>query len=170
MKTPAELKELVSNVPDFPKSGIVFRDISPLLMHHFDDTIQAMCDLLTADEWAEIDALAGIESRGFIFAAAMAQKMGKGMVLIRKPGKLPNVAASESYDLEYGSATLEMQAGEGNLFLVDDVLATGGTLHAAASLTANVGYSVKGMACLINLKDLNNFQWNGMPCRSIIEY
>jgi adenine phosphoribosyltransferase len=171
MKTVAELKELVASVPDFPKPGIVFKDISPLLKNHFDDTICAMCDLFDESTWANIDVIAGIESRGFIFAAAMAQKMGKGLVLLRKPGKLPNCVASQAYTLEYGQAQLEMQQGDGaSVLLVDDVLATGGTLSAAASLCAAAGYHVEALSCLINLKDLNQFNWNGLSCQCVIEY
>jgi adenine phosphoribosyltransferase len=171
MKTAAELKELVASVPDFPKPGIVFKDISPLLKNHFDDTIAALCDLIDEATWAKIEVIGGIESRGFIFAAAMAQKMGKGMVLLRKPGKLPNCVASAAYALEYGEAQLEMQRGEGeSMLLVDDVLATGGTLGAAASLCAEAGFHVEALACLINLKDLNQFNWNGLACACAIEY
>jgi adenine phosphoribosyltransferase len=88
-----ELKDAISNVPDFPRPGILFRDISPLLRDHFDVTVQALDALLTDAEWADVDALAGIESRGFILGAALASHRGKGFVLVRKQGKLQALAA-----------------------------------------------------------------------------
>src|SRR6202049_2270390 len=138
-----ELRQAIADVADFPRPGILFRDISPLLRDHFDATVQAMDALLTDEEWSEIDALAGIESRGFILGAALAIRRGKGFVLVRKQGKLPPPVVDVSYDLEYGSGVLEMQRGNGRLLLVDDVLATGGTLTAAAELCERAGYQLK---------------------------
>lgn len=166
-----DLKSLVSEVPDFPKPGILFRDVSPLLKQEFKATIDAMSTLFSDDEWRAIDVLAGIESRGFIFAAALAYKHGKGFVKIRKPGKLPNVAGSINYGLEYGSDSLHMQAGDGSRMLIlDDLIATGGSMGAAANLAEQVGYRVAGMACLVDLASLNSFQWHGMTVRSVIQY
>lgn len=166
-----DLKSLVSEVPDFPKPGILFRDVSPLLKQEFKATIDAMSALFSADEWQSIEVLAGIESRGFIFAAALAYKHGKGFVKIRKPGKLPNVAGSISYGLEYGADSLHMQAGDGSKMLIlDDLIATGGSMGAAAELAEQVGYRVAGMACLVDLASLNSFQWHGMTVRSVIQY
>lgn len=166
-----DFKALMSEVPDFPKPGILFRDISPLLNNHFVEVIDAMSTLYTAEEWQQIDMLAGIESRGFIFASALAYKHGKGFVKIRKPGKLPNVAASINYGLEYGSDSLHMQAGDGRRVLIcDDLIATGGSMGAAAELCQQVGYRVAGMACLVDLASLNSFSWQGMKVRSVIQY
>jgi adenine phosphoribosyltransferase len=130
-----------------------------------------MSDLFSSEEWANIDILAGIESRGFIFAAALAYKHGKGFVKIRKPGKLPNVAASVNYGLEYGSDSLHMQAGDGSRVLIlDDLIATGGSMGAAAELCTTVGFQVVGMACLVDLASLNSFTWHDMKVRSVIQY
>src|ERR1035437_5327484 len=127
-----EMKQAIIDVADFPRPGILFRDITPLLRDHFDATVQALDALLTEEEWNSIDALAGIESRGFILGAALAIHRRKGFVLVRKQGKLPPPVVDVAYDLEYGSGVLEMQRGQGRLMLIDDVLATGGTMTAAA--------------------------------------
>ena len=165
------LAQYLEAVPDFPKPGILFSDISPLLKSHFTETIDAMSGLFTEAEWAEIDCLAGIESRGFIFAAALAYKHNKGFIKVRKPGKLPNVAASVEYGLEYGSDKLEMQKGDGSkIVLLDDLIATGGSMGAAVSLCEQVGYDVVGMACLIDLASLNSFTHNDMMVRSVIQF
>lgn len=166
-----DFKTIISDVPDFPKPGILFRDISPLLKQAFPQVIDAMSALFSSEEWQKIDTLAGIESRGFIFAAALAYKHGKGFVKIRKPGKLPNVAGSVSYGLEYGSDSLHMQKGDGSRMLIlDDLIATGGSMGAAADLATQVGYEVVGMACLVDLASLNRFTWNGLSVRSVVQY
>lgn len=166
-----DLKSHITEVADFPKAGILFRDISPLLKAEFTATIDAVSDLFTKEEWQHIDLLAGIESRGFIFASALAYKHNKGFVKIRKPGKLPNIAASVNYGLEYGSDSLHMQAGDGRrVIILDDLIATGGSMGAAAELCTQVGYHVAGMACLVDLASLNSFCWQGMQVRSVIQY
>jgi adenine phosphoribosyltransferase len=165
------LAQYMSNVPDFPKPGILFRDISPLLKHHFRETIDAMSELFTPEEWDKIDHVAGIESRGFIFASALAYKHGKGFIKVRKPGKLPNVHASIEYGLEYGRDKLEMQKGDGsNIILLDDLIATGGSMGATCELCEKVGYNVVGLACLVDLAALNSFEYQGMKVRSVIQY
>lgn len=165
------LAQYLDAVPDFPKPGILFSDISPLLKSHFNETIDAMSDLFTEAEWGNIDCLAGIESRGFIFAAALAYKHNKGFIKVRKPGKLPNVCASIEYGLEYGTDTLEMQKGDGSrVLLLDDLIATGGSMGAAAELCEKVGYEVAGMACLIDLAALNSFSYQGMAVRSVMQF
>lgn len=166
----SDLKRLVWDVPDFPKPGILFRDISPLLRAHFVETIEAMDALFTAAEWRSVHAVAGIESRGFILGAAMAARRGKGFVPIRKQGKLPPPVVDVPYALEYGTGVLEMQRGEGRLILVDDVLATGGTLAASATLSRMAGYDVTALAVLIDLKLVHDFRWEGMTARMVIEY
>jgi len=142
-----ELRSLVAEIPDFPKPGILFRDISPLLRSRFGATIAALDELFTEDEWAEIDVVAGIESRGFILASALAGRRDKGFVLIRKQGKLPPPVVDVAYDLEYGAGVLEMQTGRGRLLLIDDVLATGGTMGASVTLSRQAGYTLCGLGC-----------------------
>jgi adenine phosphoribosyltransferase len=165
------LAKYLDNVPDFPKPGILFSDISPLLKNHFNETIDAMSALFSEAEWANIDCLAGIESRGFIFAGALAYKHNKGFIKVRKPGKLPNVHASIEYGLEYGTDTLEMQKGDGSrVLLLDDLIATGGSMGATAELCEKVGYQVAGMACLIDLAALNSYSHAGMKVRSVIQF
>lgn len=165
------LAQYIDEIPDFPKPGILFRDVSPLLRQKFTETIDAMSALFTDEEWAQVDHLVGIESRGFIFAAALAYKHSKGFVKVRKPGKLPNVHASVSYGLEYGSDELQMQKGDGGRVIIcDDLIATGGSIQAAADLCQKVGYEVVGLTCLVDLKALNDFEWNGLRVRSVIQY
>ena len=164
-----DLKPHIRAVPDFPSPGILFRDIAPLLRTHFDATIEALAELLPPPQWQSIDAVAGIESRGFILGAALAQRFGKGFVLIRKKGKLPPPVMDRAYDLEYGSAVLEMQRGAGRLLIIDDVLATGGTLRAAAELATDAGYQVTALAVLIDLK-LAPFRWRELTAASAIQY
>ena len=172
MTTPAarELKAAIVDVADFPKPGILFRDISPLLKSHLAATIQALDGLLTEAEWGGIDAVAGIESRGFILGAALALHRRKGFVLVRKQGKLPPPVVDVSYDLEYGAGVLEMQRGRGSVLLIDDVLATGGTLSASAELCVRAGYSVAALAVLIDLKIVVDYRWRDVPLRAAICY
>jgi adenine phosphoribosyltransferase len=146
-----DLKQFVIDIPDFPKPGILFRDISPLLRRHFASTIESIEKLFSEQEWDAIDAVAGIESRGFILASALAERRGKGFVPIRKKGKLPPPVVDIAYELEYGTGILEMQAGQGRLLLIDDVLATGGTLSASTELSRQAGYVVHGVGVLIDI-------------------
>jgi adenine phosphoribosyltransferase len=165
-----DLKRHVVSVPDFPRPGILFRDIGPLLRQHFEATLAALENQVSAGEWSELDALAGIESRGFILAAALAARHGKGFVPIRKKGKLPPPVMDRAYELEYGTGVLEMQCGGGRLLLVDDVLATGGTLRAAAELSQAAGFEVCGLLVLIDLKLCADFRWQRHALRSVIQY
>lgn len=159
----------IRSVPDFPKQGIVFKDITPLLQERFSEVIEAMSQGI---DWSQVDYVIGIESRGFILGAAMAQLKGKGFIPMRKKGKLPPPVIAETYALEYGTDTLEMIKEEkpGRVVLVDDVLATGGTLRAAANLCAKNKLEVKAMALLINLTFLNKFKEEGLPVHSVLNY
>lgn len=159
----------IRSVPDFPKPGIIFKDISPLLQERFPEVIDAMSDGI---DWNDVDYIVGIESRGFILGAAMAQLKNKGFIPMRKKGKLPPPVISESYALEYGTDTLELilNSKPGNVVLVDDVLATGGTLRAAMKLCEKNKLHVKAMSLLINLTFLNKFKEEGLPVHSVLNY
>jgi adenine phosphoribosyltransferase len=151
------LKDKIAEIPNFPKKGILFRDISPLLRD------PAALSLLV-EEFAKIihpndvDIFAGIESRGFPLACALALKYNKGMIMIRKQGKLPGATHKISYSIEYGTATMEIQVdaikkGQ-KVYICDDLLATGGTAKAAAKLVEKIGGKVSGFAFIIELTDL----------------
>jgi adenine phosphoribosyltransferase len=153
-----DLKQHIRHVPDFPKAGILFYDITTLLRDPVG--FRTTVDLLsTPFEGQGIDAVVGIESRGFILGAAVAQRIGAGFIPIRKPGKLPAKAITETYDLEYGKDALEMHEdalGRGHrILIVDDVLATGGTAAAAVQLVRKLGGELHGLAFLIELLFLN---------------
>ncbi len=153
-----DLKAYIRDVPDFPKPGILFKDIMPLLgsPQAFARSIDDLCAHYAG---VGIDALAAAEARGFLFAAPMAIQMKKPLVPLRKPGKLPGATCSFKYDLEYGSAELHVHADAiapgARVLLIDDVLATGGTMGAACKLVEQVGGVVVGCAFLIELSFLN---------------
>jgi len=165
-----DLKQYITAVPDFPKAGILFRDIMPMLRTHFDATIAALDELLDEQEWAGIDCIAGIESRGFILGAGLALRRGKGFIPVRKQGKLPPPVTSLAYQLEYGTATVEMQPGSGRIIIVDDVMATGGTMTAAAELSARSGYHIRALLALVDLRLVPPLQWNGLNLRTALAY
>ena len=148
----------IRDVPDFPKEGILFKDITPLLQSP-EGLSQAIDGLVAAVDPSTYDIVCGIESRGFIFGTALAHKVGKGFVPIRKPGKLPWKTESESYQLEYGSDTIEIHtdaAEKGKRFLmVDDLLATGGTMKASCELVQRTGADIAGITVLIELNFLH---------------
>lgn len=156
-----DLKQHIRSVPDFPKAGILFYDITTLLRdpQGYRMTIDMLSTPFTDQG---IDAVVGIESRGFILGAAVAQRLGAGFIPIRKPGKLPAKALKETYDLEYGKDALEIHADaieQGQrVLIVDDVLATGGTAAAAVQLVRKLGGQVHGLAFLIELLFLNGKQ------------
>ena len=155
------IESLVRDVPDFPKQGVTFKDITPLLDDHaaFRGVVQALADAgRDSSGHTEVDKVVGIEARGFILAAPVALALGVGFVPVRKPGKLPAETRDVSYELEYGEETLEMhldalEIGE-RVLVVDDVLATGGTAAATASLVKEAGASVHGLAMLLELSFL----------------
>lgn len=153
----AVLRSRVRDVPDFPQPGVTFRDITPLLGDG--EAFTAAVDAMTASEIAgDVDAVVGIEARGFILGAAIAYRLGAGFVPVRKQGKLPSPTAAEEYRLEYGSATVEVHldafVGGSRVLVVDDVLATGGTAAAAVQLVRRVGGDVVAVSVLIELDAL----------------
>jgi adenine phosphoribosyltransferase len=164
------IKQNIKEIPDFPKKGILFRDINPLLNTHFQLTLDTMAALLSDEEWANVDSIAGIEARGFFLAAGLAAIKGKGVIPIRKKGKLPGEVKSVEYELEYGTDALEMAPGQGRILLVDDVLATGGTLNASIELANQTDHVIQDILVLINLTFLNDFSWNGKNVRTLIDY
>ncbi len=152
------IKALIRDVPDFPEPGIVFKDITPVLADPI--AFSTITDLIVVHFGrGNIDKVVGIEARGFILASPVAYHFGAGFVPIRKLGKLPWNTVSEEYDLEYGTATLELHRdavapGE-RVLIVDDVLATGGTAAAAASLIERIGGTIAGISCMIELDFLH---------------
>lgn len=168
------LKEHIREVPDFPKPGINFYDITTLLKHPegFRQTIDALSDQFKG---TQVDTIIGIEARGFIFAPAMAYHMGAGFVPARKPGKLPSECATISYDLEYGQDALQIHSdavGEGHrVIIADDLLATGGTARAVVDLVEKLGGEVVGLAFVVELEFLpGREKLAGYDVRSLIKY
>lgn len=149
--------QIIRTVPDFPKAGIDFYDITPLLRSHIDEVIDALLAALPAGLMEEVDCLGAVEARGFVFASLLAGRLGKGMILLRKPGKLPPPVANKAYSLEYGNDTLEMQNNlpPERMLLVDDILATGGTLRTAYELCKSADHNVVGALVLLDLVDLH---------------
>ena len=155
--TEAELKTYVRDIPDFPKPGIVFKDITPLLAAG--TAFQSVVDTIADRYQGTVDMVLGIESRGFIIGAAVAYRLGLGLALVRKPGKLPHKTYAARYELEYGSDTLEIHrdafGNKSRVLIVDDLLATGGTASAAIELVRRLDGEVKGCAFIIELAFLN---------------
>lgn len=163
------LKEYILSVPDFPQPGVLFRDVSPMLKNP--KALGFIADqFLSQFPIEKVDYFVGIESRGFILASLLAAKANKGFIPFRKAGKLPPPVLSQSYSLEYGKATLEAQEGTGNVIILDDVLATGGTLIASIELAKKAGYTVLDVGVLINLTFLNDYKFNNKKVFSLIEY
>lgn len=141
----------IENIKDFPKSGIIYKDVQPLL-ENSEAFFESIYELGSMVDLEEVDYFVGIESRGFIFASALAAQNLCGFKMIRKSGKLPNNnLQSVEYDLEYGSAKIEMKPGKGKVVLVDDVYATGGTMEAAEKLCKMSGYDVVDKVCLLDI-------------------
>lgn len=164
-----DLRKWVRDIPDFPSQGVLFRDISPLLKNP--EAMKYVAEnLLAGTDLSNVDYIAGVESRGFILGMLLAAHHGKGFIPIRKAGKLPPPVVARSYDLEYGQAKIELSPGEGRVVVVDDVLATGGTLQAAIDLCSSAGYRVQDAAVLINLTFLNEMRFNGRAIPSLLQY
>jgi adenine phosphoribosyltransferase len=169
--TPRTAAQFVSDltvvVPDFPKPGIQFRDLTPVFADGA--ALRVITDALAAPFVGRIDAVAGVEARGFVLAAAAAYALGIGVLIIRKPGKLPQAVLSENYNLEYGDATLEVQPStlpKGSRILVlDDVLATGGTLAASIALIERAGWEVAGVSVVQELAELHGRE--ALPGREV---
>ncbi|HLS24897.1 MAG TPA: adenine phosphoribosyltransferase [Beutenbergiaceae bacterium] len=151
------IRERMRHVPDYPEPGVLFRDITPLLADR--DTFSAAVDRLAELFGTDIDAVAGVEARGFLLAAPLALRLGTGVLAVRKAGKLPPPVHRQRYELEYGTAELEVSevgiSPGSKVALVDDVLATGGTARAAAHLLERVGAQVTGIGVLLELADLD---------------
>lgn len=170
-----DLKTLIASVPDFPRPGILFRDVSPLLAdaRGFDTATRALAAACADLAFAHV---AGIEARGFIFGAALAQHLGRGFLPVRKRGKLPGAVHRASYALEYGEDVLELRAGVvsagSRVLLVDDVLATGGTLDAARRLARAADLEPVGAVVLVELEALAGRERLGaaLPLRSVLRY
>ena len=146
-----QIRNKIKTIENFPKSGISFKDISPLLASDlFLETIK-----LLGSQVEKPDYWVGIESRGFILASALSIHFGGGVIMCRKKGKLPPPVHSLNYSLEYGEDTLEIQPGKGNVIIVDDVLATGGTMLVAERLVQSSGYNLIDKLVLLNLSNLN---------------
>ena len=174
MVVQADLRALIRDIPDFPAPGILFRDITPLLgdAAAFGRALDWFAALPAA---REATAIVGIESRGFIFGAPLAARLGVGFVPVRKEGKLPHAAHAEEYALEYGTNTLEIHrdalSAADRVLVVDDLLATGGTARAAARLIEMTGASVAGLAFLIELGELDGRALlPGYPVDALITY
>ena len=169
-----DLKKLIREVPDFPKPGINFYDITTLLKHP--DGLRKTVDGLAAEyDGEKVDTVIGVEARGFIFAPALAYHLGAGFVPVRKPKKLPAECASISYDLEYGQDTLEIHrdaVGNGHrVIIADDLLATGGTAKAVCNLVEQLGGTVVGLVFVVELEFLpGRKKLEGYDVRSLIKY
>lgn len=168
-----DLKQHIGAVPDFPKAGIMFRDIQPLLAHP-----QAFAQVISqiASAWeGKVEAVVGLDARGFLLAAPVALKLGLPLVMVRKKGKLPGATVSVEYDLEYGHATVEMGLGllslGAKVLVVDDLLATGGTALAACKLIEQQGAKVAGCAFVIELTGLGGAQkLAGYEVKGLVKY
>jgi adenine phosphoribosyltransferase len=156
--TPAArlVESLLTSIPDFPEPGILFRDLTPVFADA--EAFCAVIDELVAPFAGQFDAIAGVDARGFLLAGAAAYRSDVGVLAIRKKGKLPGVVLTETYDLEYGTASLELHpeqlATGSRVLILDDVLATGGTISASARLIERAGYQVAGIATVLELLDL----------------
>jgi adenine phosphoribosyltransferase len=168
-----DLKQHIRDVPDFPKAGIMFRDVQPLLAHP-PAFAQVLSQITSAWE-GKVDAIVGLDARGFLLAAPVAAKLGLPLVMVRKKGKLPGATISVEYDLEYGHATVEMGLGllspGAKVLVVDDLLATGGTALAACQLIEQQGAEVAGCAFVIELAGLAGRQRLAQyPVQALVQY
>lgn len=147
----------IRSVQDFPKPGICFFDLTPLFLNQIGPLTDALIASIPADQMAQVDSFIAVEARGFVLASLLAQRTGKGLVLVRKAGKLPPPVVGVGYSLEYGMDRLEMSAEvkSQNVIIVDDVLATGGTLKAVKELAKKCGHEILGASIFLDLPDLH---------------
>ena len=170
----SKVESYITSIPDFPEPGVVFRDITTVIGDP--DGLQLAVDEMSAElAGLEFDVIAGLESRGFLFGMPIAYKLHKAFIPIRKKGKLPRETVSASYDLEYGSATIEVHKDDikpgMRVVLVDDLIATGGTIEAAARLLTGLGAKVVKVVCLLELKGLHGRdRIHGCPVSSVVAY
>ncbi len=169
-----DLKQIIKNYPDFPKKGILFRDINPLLEDHkcFNFIIQ---ELKNRYQNKDIKYIVGIEARGFIFGSMLAKELDKGFILVRKEGKLPGQTIKQSYNIEYGKATMEIQKTaikeNDKVIIIDDLLATGGTALAAANLIQKLKGKVISLGFVIELTELDGRNiLNKYDLHSLVKY
>ena len=169
-----KLTDYIRDIPDFPKEGILFRDITPLLGNRdaFSAAIDAVAEPFVD---ADVDYVAAVEARGFIFGSALAERLGAGFIPIRKPGKLPGAKEAITYDLEYGSDCLEVHADAAaagaKVLMVDDLLATGGTMCAACKLMEKLGVEIIGLSFLVELTDLpGRAKLESYPIHTVIAF
>ena len=170
MSLQQRINALIRDVPDYPQPGVLFKDITPLL--HDAAVFKAVISAI-AEQAGPVDKVAGLEARGFLLAAPVALELGAGLVPVRKSGKLPSATYAETYDLEYGTATIEVhrdafEPGD-RVLIVDDVLATGGTAEAAASLVRRAGAEVRGLSVLMELTFLKGRdRFVDLPIHSLV--
>jgi adenine phosphoribosyltransferase len=173
MSAEMNLKDHIRSIPDFPKPGILFYDISTLLANAkaWHETIERMATIARKHK---PDVIAGIESRGFLLAAPLALALGTGFVMLRKKGKLPGITVRHTYALEYGTDTIEVQKDafqkDARVLLVDDLLATGGTMAAAVTLLEGMGAVVPASACIIELTFLEGRKKLSVPVEALLQY
>jgi adenine phosphoribosyltransferase len=164
-----DVREAMRDIPDFPRDGVLFKDITPILADH--GLTERIIDAM-ADGWGEVDVVVGMESRGFLFGVSVAQKLGAGFAPARKKGKLPHATVSVDFELEYGSATLEMHVDAlkpgDKVLIIDDLLATGGTARATLELVRRLGGEVVGFGFLVELGFLDGRGRLDADVRSIL--
>lgn len=174
--TPAEIKATINTIPDYPKTGIQFRDVTSLMRdkHAFRKTVELLAEHYSAYSF---DHVVGTEARGFIFGAPLAIELGIGFIPVRKPNKLPGKVISQSYDLEYGKDTLEMHHDSifkgDHVLMIDDLLATGGTMLATAGLIRKLGGVVTHAGFVVSLPDIGGaerLESEGIQCHSICQF
>lgn len=172
-----DLRALIRTIPDFPKPGVQFRDITTLLLDRYGlaETVGRMAE--AAELWGPVDLIAGTEARGFLFASALAVELGAGVLLIRKDGKLPGATIAEDYALEYGSDRVAMHADActpgARVLLVDDLIATGGTARASARLIERAGAELVGAMFVIDLPALGGaeaLRAEGVPVHALVSF
>jgi adenine phosphoribosyltransferase len=171
--TDDEIKKMIRDIPDFPQPGILFRDITPLISNAHG--LAAVVDQIAEPWLGKVDQVFGIESRGFIVGAPVAYRLGVGLTIARKPGKLPYLTVAENYELEYGTAALQVHQDRlvsgARVLIVDDLLATGGTALAAVKLVQKIGGEVAGCAFVIELSGLRGRQrLEPLTCLSLVQY